>query len=198
MIGVVDYGAGNLFSVQNALNYLDLPVRIVSTGAELAEVDQLILPGVGSYGAAVRALEERRLVDGLQDWLDSGRPFLGICLGMQLLANGSSETPGVRGLGFFPGSCAELKTGKRPHMGWAPLRQVHDEARARLGLQDGMPFYFVHSYALYTDHAKARCDHEDDFSVVIGQGRCWGVQFHPEKSGREGLEILRTWRKTCR
>lgn len=198
MIGVVDYGAGNLFSVGNALKYLDLPSRIVSRPSELKEVAQLILPGVGSFGAAVRSLEERDLMAGLRDWLDGELPFLGICLGMQLMAEGSAESPGVRGLGRFPGRCEELRFGKRPHMGWAPLREVNEEARRCLGLREGMACYFVHSYALNTDQAAVRCDHEDGFAAVIGGGRCWGVQFHPEKSGKDGLEMLRNWREVCR
>lgn len=198
MIGIIDYGAGNLFSVQKALTFLGFESTLVAEPDQLRGVNHLILPGVGCFGPAMSRLRDKGLIGPLRQWWTSQRPFLGICLGMQLLTQGSEESPGVEGLGLIEGRAAALTRGKVPHMGWTTLNQVSPMARERLGLEERQACYFVHSYALPGSDAEARCGHEDHFAAVVGQGNCWGVQFHPEKSGPAGLRLLMTWRTRCR
>ncbi|MGB9483920.1 MAG: imidazole glycerol phosphate synthase subunit HisH [Candidatus Dormiibacterota bacterium] len=191
MIGVVDYGAGNLASVTNALDFLGAPWRIVSTSADLEFLDSLVFPGVGAARPAMDRLRSSGLDQGLLEYLQSGRPYLGICLGMQLLFQHSAEDDS-RCLGFLAGKVVRLTTyQKLPHVGWNTV----DVTRPTPGLEgvDGAYFYFSHSYVVQPGNhglISAVTDHGPAFVSAVTKGRILGVQFHPERSGRDGLRLL--------
>lgn len=179
MIGVVDYGAGNLLSVGNALQALGIPFRMVRGPRDLMGLDRVLLPGVGHFGAMMAALDVEGLRCALLDHVEAGGALFGICLGFQALYEGSEEAPGVRGLGLLPGTVRRLLGVPRvPHMGWSPVT-------------GGEAFYFAHSYAAplgeETTHA---CAYGPLFAAAAAMGRVTGVQFHPEKSGEAGLRWL--------
>jgi len=191
MIGVVDLGCGNLRSLENALAVLSLPSRRVAAAAEIAGFEALILPGVGHFGHAAARLAETGLDAALTAAVGAGRRLLGICLGMQLLLEGSDEAPLARGLGLLPGRAAVLPAApgvKVPHMGWSRVDVVPS---GRIGAA-----YFVHSYALPAVPAGVRPDwvatarHGVPFVAALGVGPLAGCQFHPERSGRWGLGFL--------
>lgn len=197
MIAVIDYQAGNLQSVVKALQYIDAPCRIVSQAAELKGCDQLILPGVGAFGAAMHSLNQSGLTGELINWLKAGKPFLGICLGMQLLFDASEEKPGIAGLGFFSGSCRKFTVGKVPQIGWNRL-EIHRADNLFAGIEPKPFFYFLHSfYAAPADPSVvlASAEYHLRFPAVIKQGAIAAVQFHPEKSGLAGIQFLRNWVK---
>lgn len=200
MIGVIDSGAGNLFSVGRALNSLALDFSPVRKPADCLRVDRLLLPGVGHYGAAVRQLVSSGLWTALQGWVAADRPLLGICLGMQLLFSWSEEGgEGLPGLGLMPGVVAALPGPKRLHVGWNSLRVCRPSPLLE-GLATGEYVYFVHGYVARPDSLSgvvAESDFQGAFPAVVGRGRTWGVQFHPEKSGAAGLRILANWGTRC-
>ncbi len=206
-IAVVDYGAGNLRSVAHALNHLDAPFHVLERPDGLEDADGVILPGVGAFGAGMDALRERGFIDPLRDVVAAGVPLLGICLGLQYLFEISEEMGEHAGLGLLPGRVVRFPEGemgerKVPHMGWNQLR--HDGTSPLLeGIPDGAYTYFVHSfYAKPADstHVIARTDYGIDFASVVGDGskRCFGVQFHPEKSQRTGLRLLANFVEMCK
>ena len=191
-IALVEYGAGNLPSVERALTRLGVATRRVSTPEDLASCDALILPGVGHFGALMRSLTERSLVKPLRDAIASRIPLLGICLGLQAMFAASDEAIGDAGLGLFPQSVSALPpTDRLPHMGWNQLRRVR-----RSALLEGVPqdayFYFAHSYAALDagEAGVALCDHSASFVAVLEQGNVFATQFHPEKSGPAGAQVL--------
>lgn len=195
MIGIVDYGMGNLQSVQNALKLMGAETRLVKTAEEIAEAEKLVLPGVGAFGDAMAHLDEHGMRDALKAYAESGRPFLGICLGMQLLFDSSEEAPGIAGLGILKGTVRRFSADmglKIPHMGWNTLDVRNGDGILR-GL-DGEAFvYFVHSY--YVDPADAgvavaTTPYGIDFVSVVERSNVAGAQFHPEKSQKIGLQIL--------
>jgi glutamine amidotransferase len=205
VIGVVDYGAGNLRNVQAALVRLGAPWRSVSSPAELPGLAGLILPGVGRFAAAARRLRQAGLFDPLREFARSGRPFLGICLGMQLLFEGSDEDPDEPGLGVLDGRVVRLRAERLPHIGWALVEPATTgavppegrwEAAGGGSILAGLPgrfwAYFAHSYAAPAGAAGAlaitTCP--PAFASVVRAGAAWGLQFHPEKSGRDGQSIL--------
>lgn len=186
---VLDYGAGNLASLAGALERESLVAVVRDSAASLPDAGTLVLPGVGHFRAAKEALIERGLWKVLEDAIVSGRPVVGVCLGLQLLAEGSEEAPGERGLGAFRGICTRLPASvKVPHMGFSEV-----EARA---LPDYVPpppryVYFVHSYALpVTEETALVATHGVDFSAACAKGSTFGIQGHPERSGREGQRFL--------
>jgi imidazole glycerol-phosphate synthase subunit HisH len=196
MIALVDYGSGNLRSVFNALQNQGADVRLVSTPEGLAEADAMVLPGVGAFGDCVRGIQERGLWEPLQEWLAADRPFLGICVGYQLLFNEGEESPGVRGFGFFPGKVKKFTTPglKVPQIGWNSLQLTAHP------LWNGLPaqphVYFVHSYFPQPEDeavVSARATYGETFAASAARGRVAGVQFHPEKSQAIGLGILRNF-----
>ena len=199
MIGVVDYGAGNLQSVRKAFDFLGVRSRILSIAAEFNTIDRLVLPGVGSFGHAVESMIKKQLYDPTAEWIRSDRPFLGICLGLQLLFESSKESVSERGFSVFKGICKRFAEKKVPQIGWNYIR-VERENELLRGIHTGEFFYFVHSY--YVDPMEngsilALSNYGVDYPSVIGKGNVFGVQFHPEKSGRAGLRLLKNWVERC-
>ena len=199
MIAIIDYGAGNLRSVQKALDYVGAESRIASSPAGAGDADRIILPGVGAFGAAAARLRETGFFDYVRGWLLKERPFLGICLGMQLLMQGSTESEGVEGLGLFKGGCERFKAGKVPQIGW---NQVATAKKSRLfeGIEDESFFYFLHGYYVAPEDrqaASAFTTYGVTYPSILEQGNIFAVQFHPEKSGDCGLKMLENWVKSC-
>lgn len=198
MIAIIDYGAGNLFSVQNALNYLGLENKITSDKPDIISADRLILPGVGAFGDAMDKLNKSGLVDTVKKEALK-KPFLGICLGMQLLFEKSYEFGKFDGLGLIRGSVRLMKPEGDlaiPQMGWNAL-EYNRECSLLKGIDEGQYVYFVHSYAAdcSEDDVYAYVDYGGKVPALVGSGYVYGAQFHPEKSGETGLEILRRFGK---
>ena len=193
MIAVVDYGIGNLRSAEKALQHLGADACLTADASVIERADAVVLPGVGNFGACMRALRESGLEAATLDAARDGRPFLGICVGMQMLFDGSDESPGVEGLGVVPGRITRLpETVRLPQMGWNTL-SARPDARLLAGLPDPAWCYFVHSYAPRPDDddvVVAWCDYGAHFAAVVEQGPVWATQFHPEKSGAVGLALL--------
>ena len=194
MIAVLDYGAGNLRSVENGLAELGCRYTLVRDAAGLRAAEKILLPGVGHFGQMMRSLDRMAVRDVLRDRIMAGVPFLGICLGMQALFEGSEEAPDERGLGIFPGQVVRFPAGARvPHMGWNRL-EVHGASRLMAGVGDAPYVYFAHSYYVpEMEYAAATCTYGLSYTAVIEKGSIFGVQFHPEKSGDVGLGIVRNF-----
>ena len=192
-IALVDYGAGNLPSVERAFTRLGATTERSTSAAPLERAHAIVLPGVGHFGALAAALDARDLRRPLLDAIGRGIPFLGICLGLQALWTGSDEAPAERGLGLLEGRVTALPaTVKLPHMGWNQLSR-HGQRSSRLlaGLPDDACVYFAHSYAGPADAAAvAVCDYGATFAAVVERDNLFGVQFHPEKSGAVGAGVL--------
>ena len=198
MLALIDYGSGNIRSVTNALTREGADVELVSDPARLADAEGIVLPGVGAFGDCVRGLQTRGLWEPLAAWLAADKPFLGICVGYQMLFDESEESPGVRGFGFFPGKVKRFTTPglKVPQIGWNQL----DLADPAYPLWRGLPaqphVYFVHSFFPEpTDSSviTSRSTYGETFAASAARGRAAGVQFHPEKSQAVGLGILRNF-----
>ena len=198
MIAILDYGAGNLRSVQLACNRLHADTVITGDADVAMAADGLILPGVGAFADAMTALRRSGLIPALEHARDTGKPLLGICLGMQALFDGSEEGEGVAGLGFIPGFVRRLpddKGLKIPHMGWNDIR-AEKESELLSGLPDEPYVYFVHSYACFTDDPKdvlTSTEYGVRFCSAVQRGNVFGTQFHPEKSGKVGEQILKNY-----
>ena len=195
MTGIIDYGAGNLHSVSKALSALGLESRIVTSGREFSECKRLILPGVGAFPDAMKALGalRREVCAAARD----GVPLMGICLGMQMLFEASEECGGAEGLGLLPGVVRRFPAGLTvPHMGWSPLIGMRGDLFRDVAAMDA---YFVHSYYCpLGDFTAASAHHEGgniqvEFSAAVQRGRLMGTQFHPENSGRTGLTLIRNF-----
>ena len=199
-IAVLDYGIGNLASAQKALVHLGADARLVTDPDDAAGAAGVVLPGVGAFGRCAQALRGTGLVGAVVHALERGVPFLGICVGFQLLYEGSEESPGVPGLGVLDGTIRSLPAGvKRPQMQW---NQLVVRAGAPSGLLAGLPtrpwVYFVHSYAPEpSDDVVATCDYGGQVVAAAERGPVWGAQFHPEKSGSVGLAILANFVRVC-
>ncbi len=192
---IIDYGMGNLYSVQNALKAIGAEPVITSDAAVIARAEKILLPGVGAFGDCMANLEKSGLIPVIRECLASGQPFLGICLGMQLLFEGSDEAPGVPGLGFFKGQVKYLPTQlKVPHMGWNKL-ELRSPSPLLAGAA-GEYVYFVHSY-----HAEPAdksiitsvCDYGAELTASVGRENVQAFQFHPEKSSRVGMKLLKNF-----
>ena len=197
MIAIIDYGAGNLRSVELAFRRIGVQARATGDGEEIRAASGAVLPGVGAFADAMGALEKRGLVPVIRDYAASGRPLLGICLGMQALLDGSEEGPGVPGLGLIPGRAARLPERglKIPHSGWNSLRAAK-QSPLLAGLPEEPYAYFVHSYACWAERPEdvlAVTEYGVPFHSAVQRGNVMGVQFHPEKSGRHGEQMLRNF-----
>jgi glutamine amidotransferase len=191
LIAVLDYGIGNLRSAQKALQAVGADARLTADRALVRDAAGVVLPGVGNFGRCMQALEQAGLDDIAIEAACSSRPFLGVCVGMQMLYEGSEEVPEVPGLGILPGTIRLLPpTVKRPQMQWNTLRQLGPSALLA-GLPDPAWVYFVHSYAAeHHDGVVATCDYGGPVVAVVERGSVAATQFHPEKSGPVGLRLL--------
>lgn len=192
MIAIIDYGAGNLHSVKNALDFLGADSKITSNAEEILAADAVILPGVGAFGDCMASLEKMQLTETARAAAKSGKPFLGICLGLQLMFEESEEAPGVKGLGIFKGKIVKIPERglKIPHMGWNSITLSKDSKI----LDDNSFVYFVHSYYLNTEDEElvsAYTEYGEKLAIAVERGNVFATQFHPEKSGDAGMNILR-------
>ncbi len=199
MIAVIDYGAGNLQSVVKALHYIGCDCTVTNEKKEICRADGAILPGVGSFADAMDCMRTSGAEEAVLEFIKSGKPFLGICLGLQLLFEGSEESPGVKGLGLLKGSITKIPhqnhTLKIPHMGWNSLDILQED-----GIFKGIPqeayVYFVHSYFLKAESeaiVAARTHYGVAIDAAVQYKNIFATQFHPEKSGAVGLQILRNF-----
>jgi glutamine amidotransferase len=203
-VGILDIEMGNLRSLSNAVYSLGFDPVVVHDPAALSGVDRLLIPGVGSYGAAMANVGRLGFTDPLRRFAESGRPLLGICLGMQILSARGAEGGTIDGLGLVPGEVVLLDAEPKmrlPHVGWnaVSFRAPHPVLQ---GIRDGKDFYFVHSYAFRcaAELAYADTEYGQRFASIVGRGNVVGVQFHPEKSQRNGLQLLENfcrWNGTC-
>jgi glutamine amidotransferase/cyclase len=193
MISLLDYGAGNVRSVVNALERLGETVHIVGSAGDIDTARRLVFPGVGSFGSMMHILREKQFIEPLTAYLRAGKPFFGICLGLQALFAGSEEAPGVAGLGILPGEVRRFTTSLAvPHIGWNGIK-ARQPSRLFNGLQGDEKFYFVHSYHVVpeaADDVLTLTDYGYEFVSAIQHGSITATQFHPEKSGRAGLKLL--------
>ncbi|WP_295435252.1 imidazole glycerol phosphate synthase subunit HisF [uncultured Thiodictyon sp.] len=196
MISLLDYGAGNVRSLRNAIQALGFELTEIEHPSDILKAERLIFPGVGAFGAAMERLHQLGYVEPLKEYLAAGRPFLGICIGLQTLFEGSEESPGVAGLGLIPGLIRRFDDPSLsvPHMGWNGVRV--ERPSPLFADYEGEKFYFVHSYraepdARNADWRLATTDYGQPFLSAVSRGRVAAVQFHPEKSGAAGLKVLR-------
>jgi glutamine amidotransferase len=194
LVAVLDYGIGNLRSAQKALIRVGADAHLTSDPALIADAKGVVLPGVGAFGACMRALRRCGLDGEAISAAGSGRPFIGICVGMQLLYDGSDESPGVEGLGVLEGQIELLPDHvKRPQMQWNRLQMRQPHHPSVEGLGDPW-LYFVHSYAAPSDeHTVATVDYGGDVTAVVASDNVWATQCHPEKSSTAGLALLKNW-----
>ncbi|MDE5855397.1 MAG: imidazole glycerol phosphate synthase subunit HisH [Ruminococcus sp.] len=196
MIAIVDYGAGNIFSVKNALDYLGLENELVSDADKIKSADAVILPGVGAFPAAMNMLKKSGLIDTIKEE-STKKPFLGICLGMQLIFEKSYEFEECNGLGLISGSVHKIKEKDLiiPHMGWNKLEKLNNCSLLE-NIGDDEYVYFVHSYKAHCNdkNISAYCEYGGRVPALVYDGKyVYGAQFHPEKSGETGLKILRSF-----
>jgi glutamine amidotransferase len=215
MIGVIDYGMGNVRSVQKAFEHVGAPVTLLSDPSATLSVDRLVLPGVGAYAQGMRHLADRGWIEPIRRYIATGRPFIGICLGMQLLFEGSQEdAPNpdqpIPGLAVLPGQVVRLIPRpadhtprlKITHMGWNTLRWQRDDPLLT-GLPQNPAVYFVHGYYPVPTEStakpitSARCDYSGPFCASVWCGNIWATQFHPEKSQDVGLKMLANFASAC-
>jgi glutamine amidotransferase len=199
-ICILDYGMGNLRSVEKALEHVGVASEIANDAERARSADGLILPGVGAFPKAMRRVRELGLDGLVAERLDAGVPVLGICLGLQLLFESSTELGGAEGLGLLPGSVSDLAAGelKVPHIGWSPVRWEQASPLTE-GIPDQTPFYFVHSFAPHPEPGQllGSAEYGERFSCAVQSGSLFGVQFHPEKSSAAGLRLLSNFAGIC-
>ena len=196
MILIIDYGMSNLRSVSKAMEKLGAAVKVSGDAKDIERADKVILPGVGAFGDAMAELEKRNLIEPLGKFAHSGKPFLGICLGLQLLFDSSEESPGIQGLGILPGKVIRFprnRSLKVPHMGWNQIRIKKEGCPLLKEIKDSSFFYFVHSYYAQPQSPNvilAESDYGGSFTCMIWKSNLYGAQFHPEKSQESGLKTL--------
>jgi glutamine amidotransferase len=199
MIGIIDYGAGNLLSVKKALAYLGADCKIVHKKNDFNGVDKLILPGVGAFQSAIDQLKRRGLYKIIKKWLACNTPFLGICLGMQVLFECSEESQDGRGFGVFPGKVLHFKKLKVPQIGWNQVA-ITKNSKIMSNIRNKSFFYFLHSYFVRPDDndiTVGTTDYGLTYASVVARDNIYAVQFHPEKSGATGLQLLKNWVELC-
>ena len=195
MIAIIDYGAGNIFSVKNALDYIGLPNILTNKKEDLINADGLILPGVGAFPSAMKMLKETELIDTIKEQAKL-KPFLGICLGMQLIFSKGYEFEECDGLGLIEGTVELMEEPNLsiPHIGWNKL-EIQNECPLLNGLSEDEYVYFVHSYKAHCadENISAFCEYGHKVPALVFKGNIYGAQFHPEKSGDVGLQILKNF-----
>ena len=200
MIAIIDYGAGNIQSVYKALKYLGIDCAITSDKKEILNADGAILPGQGEFSDCMNSITESGIKDTVMEFINTGKPFLGICVGLQLLFEGSEESPDTKGLGIFKGIIKRIPNGeglKIPHMGWNSIDIVKNDKLFN-GVDNGSYFYFVHSYYLDAeekDIVSTQTEYGVKIDASVSRDNIYATQFHPEKSGEVGLEILKNFNK---
>lgn len=206
MISIIDYDAGNIKSVEKAIQFLGEDVRITRDKNEILESDRVIMPGVGAFGLAMEKLRSYGLEDVIHQYVSTGKPFLGICLGLQLLFDESEESPGVKGLGLIKGKITKIPTEykadngnimtqKVPQIGWNSI-EINPSSRLFNGITDGSYVYFVHSYYLTADNPEevaAKTYYGTEIHAAVEKENIFATQFHPEKSSDVGLKILKNF-----
>ena len=198
MIAIIDYGAGNLQSVKKAFDFIGAESVITDNPEIINACDRILLPGVGSFGDAMDSMAKNGLVETVKQNALSGKPFLGICLGLQLLFEESEESPGVKGLGIFKGKIKKFSPDmglKIPHIGWNSLEIKQNDTLFK-GIPENSYVYFVHSYYLHAEDEKdiaTITNYGIDFHSAVGKNNVFATQFHPEKSGDVGLQILKNF-----
>lgn len=199
-IAILDYGMGNLRSVEKALEHVGATATITSDAAAVRDADGVILPGVGAFPKAMERVRELELDALVAERVEAGVPVLGICLGLQLLFESSTELGGAEGLGLLPGPVGELDAPglKVPHIGWAPVRWERD-SKLTEGIETETPFYFVHTFAPEPggDDLLGSAVYGERFACAAERGNVYGVQFHPEKSSAAGLRLLSNFAGVC-
>ena len=201
LIAVLDYGIGNLRSAQKALERMGADARLTADHRLVADAAGVVLPGVGAFGACIQALQQAGLAEDAIEAAGSPRPFLGVCVGMQMLFDGSDESPDVDGLGVFAGRIRRLPDGvKHPQMQWNTLVVEHQHSLLD-GLRDPSWMYFVHSYAPERsaggDEVVASCEYGGPIVAAVARDNVFATQFHPEKSGDDGLKLLANFAASC-
>lgn len=202
MIAVIDYGVGNLYSVAKALDFVGGEVKLTNDAADLKRAEKLVLPGVGAFGDCMRNLTATGLIPTILEQVVTHKPLLGICVGLQILFEGSEESPEIRGLGVFKGQVKKIRAGglKIPHMGWNSIKIGRKNNLVKFGapkllngLTGGNYFYFVHSYHAVPANENlvtATTDYGGEVTAAVELGSIFATQFHPEKSGDVGLQVL--------
>lgn len=199
MIGIIDYGMGNLGSVSNAMRFLELDAKIVTKKSEMDDCRAVILPGVGAFADCMSHLVEHDFVGAIEDWVQGGKPLMGICLGLQALFENSEESPGVSGLGIFPGSVKRFdlpRELKVPQIGWNRINEVQPDCPMFDGIDDGSFFYLVHSYYVCPDNpaiVAGSTEYGIDYCSCVWNDNVFATQFHPEKSQEVGLRMLKNF-----
>ena len=199
MIGIIDYGMGNLGSVMNACRFLEMDARIITRKSEMNDCRAVLLPGVGAYGDCMGHLVEHDFAGAIRNWVEAGKPLMGICLGLQALFDSSEETPGVEGLGIFAGTVKRFdlpKELKVPQIGWNRINEVQPGCPMFDGLENSSFFYLVHSYYVCPDDASiiaGTTDYGIEYCSCVWKDNVFATQFHPEKSQSVGLRMLRNF-----
>jgi glutamine amidotransferase len=203
MIAIIDYGMGNIHSVQKALELMGAPTVVTNRLKDIELAEKLVLPGVGAFDDAIVELKKQKLVSAIKDQLNNKKPFLGICLGMQLLFKESEEGKDSKGLGVLSGTVKKFSSTqglKVPHMGWNELEIKNKNCPLLKDINDKSCVYFCHSYYPEPDNSSltaANCSYGTEFSCIVWQDNIYGVQFHPEKSQQVGLKMLKNFVKLC-
>ncbi|NLX25508.1 MAG: imidazole glycerol phosphate synthase subunit HisH [Lentisphaerae bacterium] len=199
MIGIIDYGMGNLGSVSNAFRFLNLDAQIITRKEEMVPCRAILLPGVGAFGDCMRHLVEHDFVEAIRNWVASGKPMMGICLGLQALFNSSEETPGVDGLGILPGSVKRFdlpRELKVPQIGWNRVDEVLPNCPMFEGIESGSFFYLVHSFYVCPEEASVvagKTEYGIEYCSCVWKDNLFATQFHPEKSQSVGLRMLQNF-----
>jgi imidazole glycerol-phosphate synthase subunit HisH len=200
-ISILNYGMGNLRSVEKALEHVGAEATITSDADRIRACDGVVLPGVGAFPRAMERIRELGLDELVAERCEAGTPILGICLGLQLLFDSSTELGGAEGLGLLPGQVRELDADglKVPHIGWSPVRWEREESRLTEGIESETPFYFVHSFAPHPEPGEllGSAAYGGRFACAAKRDNVFGVQFHPEKSSAAGLRLLSNFAGVC-